>query len=658
MNEALVSLVAASGILITWLVLASCLAGIGFLILRPFKPSRGDAPWFTAFWLGFVGLLAFLQLWHFFAPVTWVPALMVVTAGAGGLFLQGAELTAAVRAVRARERAVGLMLLGAVGLWAANQTTGAPLQFDTGMYHLPAVKWFETYPIVPGLGNLHGRLAFNNSSLLYAALLDWGPWSGRVTHVANGLLVFVLLLQIGWSAAQLRRAPAGEPMARHAFDLVLLAPTLATLRHFDTRSLGPDVAVTVLLLVAASRTYTFLIGRRTPPERLALDVVVIAALLSAAVTVKLSAAAFAAGTWAVVIAVGLARSARGASASSAPAASVSSAPATSASSSTSGSVRSASAASTPASGLGRRTLVWAVAATLVIGGPWLVRGAVLSGYPLYPSGALAVDVDWRVPAEQVAAERAWTREHGQWPRPGPGLSWVGPWLKSMGRPYRRQRVLLPVAVAAAAAVGLLALRRRGRHLPDFARPGWLLLVPIALGTLFWLATSPHPRFGFFLFWALASLTVAQLVLLPQTPTLPVRRAILAGGLVLGALPLLDVPLRQLARGSDLSAVARRALLEWPPGPDWGLHGTPSASLATYTTDSGLVLHVPTDDNRCWEAPLPCTPHPAPNLQLRDPDDPARGFRVDDVWRPVNWPNPASDFLDEFRRRRSATATEP
>src|SRR3970282_253738 len=52
----------------------------------------------------------------------------------------------------------------------------------------------------------------------------------------------------------------------------------------------------------------------------------------------------------------------------------------------------------------RRAAAVALAMSGVLMGTWLARGVVLSGYPLYPATALGFPVDWRVPAEQAAAE--------------------------------------------------------------------------------------------------------------------------------------------------------------------------------------------------------------------------------------------------------------
>ena len=51
----------------------------------------------------------------------------------------------------------------------------------------------DTYPIVPGLGNLFSSLALNHSVYLYDALLDASMWSGRSHYIATGLLMLVYL---------------------------------------------------------------------------------------------------------------------------------------------------------------------------------------------------------------------------------------------------------------------------------------------------------------------------------------------------------------------------------------------------------------------------------------------------------------------------------
>ncbi|MFQ5745770.1 MAG: LIC_10190 family membrane protein [Gemmatimonadota bacterium] len=619
----LVGLLAGSvSILLTWIAIGALLAGIGVPVLARFGARRpGVEGWLDGAWMGLVIVVLVLQVWHTFLPIGAIPTLALGLAGVIGLAGHARGLGASLRrgwSDRGRRWAGVAFLIAA--LWAANQLTGPPTQYDTGMYHAPMVRWIRSFPLVPGLGNLHGRLAFNNANLLFAALIDGTVWRGGATHVVNGVLIFLLLAQVSAALAGLVSARAGGPRGRLVFDGLLLAPVLAKVIHEDARSHSPDLAVAVVLLAAASRLYALLVerdGRSRGGE-----VALVVALFALAVCFKLSAAAFAGIGTVIALSLGSAPGRDGP-----------------------GRLRFAAS-----------TLV--LPALLV--GPWLARGAVLSGYPLYPIRAVAVAADWRVPGEQADAELAYIRHSARWVdnEPGEGWDWVGPWLRTMTNPYRRVRILLPLVLAAAGSLLWLLRAGAGR---GAARPptGGLLLVPTAAGMAFWFVTAPHPRFGYFLFWVAAATVVAELVgRAPRTVPRPGRRIALAL-LFLGSLPLLDDPLMQFVRHGRNPARTLVDRMIRAPGPDRGLHPMPEAELTTFRTESGLRLWTPVSSNHCWDTPaLPCTPHPARNLELRRAGDLRHGFRIDGSWRPESWPNRHSAFLEEWRQGRSRSTTTP
>ncbi|MGH7657841.1 MAG: hypothetical protein ACREL6_06365, partial [Gemmatimonadales bacterium] len=72
--------------------------------------------------------------------------------------------------------------------------------------------------------------------------------------------------------------------------------------------------------------------------------------------------------------------------------------------------------------------------------------------------------------------------------------------------------------------------------------------------------------------------------------------------------------------------------------------------------SGLILNTPARGMLCWDAPLPCTPHPAPNLRLRRPGDLGGGFVTDGNWQALDWPNPWSRYREFTRCVGAAEAT--
>jgi hypothetical protein len=67
-----------------------------------------------------------------------------------------------------------------------------PAVSDTGLYHIQNIKWISSFKVVPGLGNLHGRFAFNNQSFLSEALFSFSFLKPDFFHLLNSYLVLML----------------------------------------------------------------------------------------------------------------------------------------------------------------------------------------------------------------------------------------------------------------------------------------------------------------------------------------------------------------------------------------------------------------------------------------------------------------------------------
>lgn len=62
---------------------------------------------------------------------------------------------------------------------------------DAGLYHLQTIKTINEYPIIPGLGNIHSRLAFNQSYFSLIALLNIHPQGDMAYKFINIYLLCV-----------------------------------------------------------------------------------------------------------------------------------------------------------------------------------------------------------------------------------------------------------------------------------------------------------------------------------------------------------------------------------------------------------------------------------------------------------------------------------
>ncbi|HXG44932.1 MAG TPA: hypothetical protein VNJ71_09280 [Gemmatimonadales bacterium] len=596
-------------ILLSQVVLAAAFTGIGITVRRGFGlPVQAVRDLFTGFWVGWAAVMALLLAWSFVWPVTGIPLLLVLAAGGAGL----AGAAGRLRELPAREpwcRSPWFVLpLLLAALWVANLCRAPVLNPDTGLYHWQGVLWAKAYPTVPGLANLFGPLGFNNAGFLYDAMLDAGPWEGRAYHLANGLFVQVLLWQ-GFGGLVRAARTGGRERVQALFESLFLVPAAVMATSDWLSSFVTMPGVTAATLAAAAQAHRLLLGAEEDPREQAYTLIAAAALLCLAVTMKVSASVFAATCLAVCAWYWLRQRAA-------------------------------------ASGLRRRTLVWTLATVLLLGGSWAARGALLSGYPLFPSRLVSLPVEWRTPPEHADAEFAFaahssraSTENAPVVRGEAGLAaWLPEWwrVSATDNPYE---LLIPIAVGSVTLAAGLVLR--SGPVP----PTWWLLPPIGIALTVWFLTAPEPRYIWDVAWSAAALGMASLALLLKRPAFgAVDRAVLRAVVILAASVLLVKPLAA-PHPKDLGLSPARRLLS-----ELFLLPSPEAALAderhpvevrTYVTRSGLSLNVV--DHRCWDTPIPCTPNPAPNLRLRVPGRLARGFVVDGPWQMENWPAHRPEF---------------
>ncbi len=73
-------------------------------------------------------------------------------------------------------------------------TSRGYIHYDTGLYHAQSIRWIEEYGVVPGLGNLHSRLAYNSAGFCLSALYSMSFLGGQSYHCCVGFLAFLLAL--------------------------------------------------------------------------------------------------------------------------------------------------------------------------------------------------------------------------------------------------------------------------------------------------------------------------------------------------------------------------------------------------------------------------------------------------------------------------------
>jgi hypothetical protein len=588
---------ATTALLVSWLCIAVVLLGLGFGLIAIARFDRPHSqPFSTAFWLGFAAVLAFLQCWHLVFRISVLPCMLLSLLAIPGLW-KSRKTIAEVLAGHTRHRIALALSLSAV-VYVANRSLGPCLAFDSGLYGQPAVNWFVSYPVVPGLANLQERIGFNNSIFLFYAMLDHGFWRGHSNQLVNGLLLSALLLQIIGSGRRLT-ARKNRNWGPELFDTVLLIPAMFIAidpQFYNIASVVTDPAVAVLMFVGASRLLRLLWGTSEDP---ALDGVFVIVTGVAAIAVKLSALAFATTAGLLVCWSWLRL----------PPSAMSS-------------IRSAVARSSLA------------AAMLIV--PWLMHGLILTGYPAYPATVGGLNVDWKVPESVAANERGFIKEfaryyydpdlitsrmvRGQYRYPSG--SWIKPWiLRAVD--VAKGEVVIPFALTVLGLVALAGFSVAANSVTNRIGIAWLATIPalalLVQGILF----GPSPRFLLPGCWILAAV-VLSLGFHSRISSIVVRRAYV---LVVCCIAASLVGGRALRFLSHHQLDAAITTLFNAPGPDKGFYDVPTADFRRVVTRSGLTVLSPIEDGRIWNGPLMSAPDPVPDLALRVAGSPRYGFKT-------------------------------
>ena len=187
-------------VIIIWIYmfLSTFLIGYGILSVMtrylPYRIRHLD----SCLMCGLVAVTVYAQFFSLFGRVGLTASLVLCAAGLAaawhGRRKLGDMLRKAwdeIRENRLGERGRMFIILFLFLLFAYGTSRGI-IHYDTSLYHAQSIRWIEEYGIVRGLGNLHGRLAYNSSSFVLSALYSMAFLGGQSYHCAAGWLAFLL----------------------------------------------------------------------------------------------------------------------------------------------------------------------------------------------------------------------------------------------------------------------------------------------------------------------------------------------------------------------------------------------------------------------------------------------------------------------------------
>lgn len=334
-------------------------------------------------------------------------------------------------------------------------TTRQPWHYDTGLYHAQAIRWIEEYGVVPGLGNLQMRLAYNSAFMSLQALFSLEWLLGQSMHSLNGFFCFIGLT---WALITIKGKGEGSWQTSDLLKVAMII-YIVTVRNYIS-SCGTDI-LSMLLLLYVSIKWCELAEKQTESINPWCFCCLIAVY---AVTVKLSTAVI------VLLVI------------------------------------------YPAylliKGKAYKRIIGYLLTGIAIVLPFLIRNVIISGYLIYPySGLDLFNVDWKMNEGILEMDKQDITMFGRGiTNPNEYDKTLGEWLPQwFGAKEWNEKAIIFFGVLAAVVVCyklFVYLHRRNFEKTTF------MVVSIG-GLLFWMISAPLMRYGEVYFFVLIATALGE-----------------------------------------------------------------------------------------------------------------------------------------------------
>ena len=545
--------------LIYYCVLIFSYLGLGWITsqLLSIKFSQPGRP-FSLIWLGWAVALLLLQAIHIFVPIVLLWGILLFLIGLISAFTYLRTDAQYVNTLLASHLWLGL--IGSTAILIAILCMQTPKAYDSGLYHFNSVRWLNEYPIVLGVGNLHGRLAFNQAFFAFVAHLNLYPVFNQGHHIANGFLIFLLLAEeLLYLSQHITKSEQIVNLSANNMLAIFAIPVTVYLALYDDLPApAPDTAsaiLQILIFIYFIRAMEGSISGANDDSQM-LFVFIMSATI---ITVKISNLVFVLTICAVLLITRLRHW-----------------------------------HVSPGQAIARTTKMLALPFFIIV--IWCLRGILLSGCPAYPSTFGCINASWSVPIEAIQNQANWIYSWARVPREVPekvlsSWDWLKPWFNSVIL-TNKLSIIYPLIISCLGFIIILGMYLRELLSKTMNKILFLIPIPILTGLIFWFFSAPDPRF------------VQSLILL-----LPIAIAVilvnmfeitgkLRNGMLITALLIINI------NTSWAIFEGTQPLTEFPVH---GFRPTRMVRLIKNTTSSGLDVFSPKKDDQCWDSELPCTP---------------------------------------------------
>jgi hypothetical protein len=574
-------------VLVTWIVVIGVISIVGIAVSL-WQQGHLNKPALTlgvirrGFWWGFAICVIVILSVGLWTPLSSILAalifLVLLSAAAITIYVQRPKVNIHLNRPQLLQWAV-LAGVTIPILYLAFAALGPVTNYDSGLYHLGAIKYASEYSTISGLANLYFPFGYNTSQYPLAAFLSNGPWGAEGYRLLNGLIVSLfamdLALRLLANRGGLKKLSAGTWVLMISAPVILIP--LVALADYWVTSPSSDAPVMILTFVALAYLVDGISQAKNRIPNLAVAFVISVILFS----LRPTSAFFLIGITAVIL---LAL------------------------------IRLRHRLSTKRSLL---PLLIAGGVGLIVLLVQTIRDYFLSGWFQFPLSIYSFTTPW------TAADPVWNRTAtlGNARNPADiwgsvdGFNWVPAWVGRL--PSQWESYLILVLALGLVLTIVIALYSR------VAIP-WrltaIVLFPSLVSTLAWFFISPPAfRFGWGSVFSLFVIPLGLLLqrLTKETQPMALSRSFPRAILTLSIVGMLVV--------TAFSATMRLPKLLDPEPASFSLgpitleyKATPVRFMPVTlkTLPSGLAISQPTESDQCWDNYPLCTPIVSDGVRLR------------------------------------------
>lgn len=561
--------------LLTWAIAIVAISLQGLVLASLSSPMKQIDTVRRSLWWGLGVAIAVILATSLVTPLrgelaAWVMVLTIAVASAAAyLRWRSTRARSTDQKFISRPTSIGwalLAVMAAATIYLAFAALGPVTNYDSGLYHLGAIKYAGDFGTIPGLANLYFPFGYNASLFPAAAFLGNGPWDGQGFRLANGLVLVLVMTDLALRIASGRRT-IGTRVLMVGVPVILIP--MVALSDYWVTSPTTDSSVFALTIVVVAYICDAIWSRRNL-LRDGMVAFVVAVLL---VSLRPLMAIFLLAAVAVLIA-------------------------------TWWHYKNNSTITAP---VPKSALFAAGLLAVALGALQSARDYLLSGWLQYPLSVVPFDVPWRAP------DPVWNRTPTLGAARDPldlwaaaeGYQWIPAWINRLQSQWETYYFLF---LALAAVISWVLVRRSKE---TRTRLMLVSLIPVLVTLVVWFLFSPPSfRFAWGLLFAVPVVAIAWAMQAadagarsPNQHEMKLTPLVMTGAITA---VVFVIGYSSVAR-LDLASMTQQ--VTWTAGPiEIPIQVSPitPSPVTERELESGLKVLIPINSDQCWDVYPLCT----------------------------------------------------